>query len=55
MKASRSKDARNEKDEKYMGIKNMDNELFSPEEMQSPFEAIKETDAEGREWWNSRK
>ena len=38
-----------------MGIKNMDNELFSPEEMQSPFEAIKETDAEGREWWNSRK
>ena len=23
--------------------------------MQSPFEAIKETDAEGREWWNSRK
>ena len=33
----------------------MDNELFSPKEMQSPFEAIKETDAEGREWWNSRK
>ena len=33
----------------------MDNELFSPEEMQSPFEAIKERDAEGREWWNSRK
>ena len=33
----------------------MDNELFSPEEMQSPFESIKETDAEGREWWNSRK
>ena len=33
----------------------MGNELFSPEEMQSPFEAIKETDAEGREWWNSRK
>ena len=32
-----------------------DKELFSPEEMQSPFEAIKETDAEGREWWNSRK
>lgn len=29
-------------------------ELFSPEEMQSPFDAIKETDAEGREWWNSR-
>ena len=33
----------------------MENEIFSPEEMLSPFEAIKETDAEGREWWNSRK
>ena len=33
----------------------MDNELFEPEDMQSPFEAIKETDNEGREWWNSRK
>jgi len=33
----------------------MSNELFSPEEMLSPFESIKETDAEGREWWNSRK
>ena len=30
-------------------------EIFSPEEMQSPFESIKEMDAEGREWWNSRK
>ena len=30
-------------------------EMFSPEEMQSPFESIKEMDAEGREWWNSRK
>ena len=30
-------------------------EMFSPEEMQSPFESIKEVDAEGREWWNSRK
>ena len=30
-------------------------ELFSIEEMQSPFDAIKEADAEGREWWNSRK
>ena len=38
-----------------MESKDMDNELFSPEEMQSPFEAIKETDAEGRAWWNSRK
>ena len=33
----------------------MDNELFSPEGMHSPFDAIKETDAEGCEWWNSRK
>ena len=35
----------------------MDNNmtLFSPEEMQSPFDSVKETDAEGREWWNSRK
>ena len=33
----------------------MDNELFSPEEMHSPFDAIKEADDEGREWWNSRK
>ena len=30
-------------------------ELFHPQELQSPFEAIKETDNEGREWWNSRK
>ena len=30
-------------------------EMFSPEEMQSPFESIKEVDAESREWWNSRK
>ena len=30
-------------------------EMFSAEEMQSPFETIKETDGEGREWWNSRK
>ena len=29
--------------------------LPNPQEMQSPFEAIKETDGEGREWWNSRK
>jgi hypothetical protein len=38
-----------------MKIIENNNELFSPEEIQSPFEAIKETDAEGREWWNSRK
>ena len=30
-------------------------ELFQPPELQSPFETIKETDSEGREWWNSRK
>ena len=29
--------------------------LFDSEEMQSPFGVVKETDAEGREWWNSRK
>ena len=28
--------------------------LFPAEEMQSPFVAIKETDEQGREWWNSR-
>ena len=32
-----------------------ENALFDPEEMQSPFDAIKEVDGEGREWWNSRK
>ena len=32
-----------------------DRELFSPKEMLSPFDSIKETDSEGREWWNSRK
>ena len=30
-------------------------ELFKPEDMLSPFDDIKETDSEGREWWNSRK
>ena len=29
--------------------------LLVPQEMLSPFDAIKETDGEGREWWNSRK
>lgn len=33
-----------------MEEKNIDNELFNPEEMQSPFESIKEVDAEGHEW-----
>lgn len=28
---------------------------FKPQEMLSPFDAIKETDGEGCEWWNSRK
>ena len=32
-----------------------ENTLFDPKEMQSPFDAIKEVDSEGREWWNSRK
>ncbi len=30
-------------------------ELFQLQELQSPFETIKETDSEGHEWWNSRK
>lgn len=38
-----------------MDEKNIDNELFNPEEMQSPFDSIREVDAEGHEWWNSRK
>lgn len=38
-----------------MEEKNIDNELFNPEEMQLPFDSIKEVDAEGHEWWNSRK
>lgn len=29
--------------------------LCTLQEMQSSFDAIKETDGEGREWWNSRK
>ena len=33
----------------------MEETLFEPEELQSPFDAIKEVDGEGREWWNSRK
>ena len=38
-----------------MEEKNIDNELFNPEQMQSPFDSIREVDAEGHEWWNSRK
>ena len=34
---------------------NEENILFDPEEMQSPFDSIKEVDGEGREWWNSRR
>ena len=29
--------------------------LFNPQELQSPFDAIKEKDRKGCEWWNSRK
>ena len=29
--------------------------LFDPQELQSPFDAIKQTDKDGKEWWNSRK
>ena len=28
---------------------------FAPQEMLSPFDAIRETDGEGCEWWNLRK
>lgn len=38
-----------------MEERNIENELFNPEEMLSPFDSIKEVDAEGHEWWNSRK
>ena len=38
-----------------MGNNHNDPTLFAPQEMLSPFDAIKETDGEGREWWNSRK
>lgn len=30
-------------------------DIFSPEELQNPFDAIKEKDADGCEWWNSRR
>lgn len=33
----------------------MTQDILPIEELQSPFEAIKETDNEGHEWWNSRK
>lgn len=36
-------------------VQNNELEMFSPEEMQHSFKSIKDTDAEGREWWNSRK
>ena len=38
-----------------MGYDSNDIEMFPAEEIQSPFDSIKEVDAEGREWWNSRK
>ncbi len=38
-----------------MGNNHNDPTLFAPQEMLSPFDAIKDTDGEGREWWNSRK
>lgn len=39
---------------KYSAMENP-TELFDPKEMQSPFDAIKQTDKNGTEWWNSRK
>jgi hypothetical protein len=37
-------------------MENNHNDLthFAPQEMLSPFNAIKETDGEWREWWNSQ-
>jgi hypothetical protein len=35
-----------------METKDFNNELFSPEEILSPFETIKKTDAVGREWYS---
>lgn len=32
-----------------------DQSLFTPQEMPLPFDAIKKTDSEGGELWNSRK
>lgn len=32
----------------------MEGENMEPKEMQSPFDEIKQTDATGKEWWNSR-
>lgn len=43
---------------KYNSLfENMPNDqfLFTSQKMLSPFDAIKEMDREGREWWNSRK
>ena len=36
-------------------MKHVDLTLFSPQKMPLPFDAIKKTDSEGGEWWNSRK
>ena len=36
-------------------MEDKENTLFAPEEMQSPFDAIKEVDEDGSEWWNSRR
>lgn len=33
-----------------MGNNHNDTTLFAPQEMLSPFDAIKETDGDGREW-----
>lgn len=36
-------------------MKYVDHTLFTPQEMQSSFDAIKEIDGEGHECWNPRK
>ena len=42
-----------------IGLKNMNNDNIQNNnnipELQSPFEQLREVDADGKEWWNSRK
>lgn len=33
----------------------MEQDIYNTLELQSPFEQLREVDADGKEWWNSRK
>ena len=33
----------------------MEQDTYNTPELQSPFEQLREVDADGKEWWNSRK